>query len=457
MPARCNSMQFRSKSRFTFIVWLVGAACLLAIATARGPSQNWLSTDFQSLLPDDQKNHWIPIANKQATQAYNGQLVWLIEGGDRERVALFSTALMQQLESAGYADPKFGEEQAQRWQYLSDTLLRHHRGLITVADYQLLHRDPAAYFEQSRQQLYSPLGGISLNLLESDATGLFANYLSNIMPAQPRRSGSKDDLFSELLISHTPPEKLGLTELPALYKLYQTLQAQAKQQQLVLYATGAPLYTAYGVESAQREVSTIGAASLTVLITLLLLSLRSISAVILTLTCTAAGVCGGLILTVALLQEIHILTLVFGVSLIGISADYALHYLAHSRSTDWAPALGLNKIYGSLRLSMLSSVLAFSTLLLLPFPGIRQIGLFMGSGLVCSFLTVCLLFPHFYRGKKKPVPLSGFWVKPLWHWRHAGPILMVLILVSMAALTQLPANDDVRGFYASPPALADLL
>ena len=448
-------MQISPGSRITLLVWLAVMTCLSALAVLRWPSQDWFDTDFQSLLPKDDGKYWVSIANEQAAAAYGGQLVWLIEGKDSRQVSRFATALRQQLDKAGYVDPDFEADQLGRWQNLTEILSVYHRGLITQADYQLLQRDPAAYFERIRRLLYSPLGGVSLSLLTLDPSGLFANYLTHINPDRPDTESKTDGIVSKLIVTRIPPEKLDFTQIPGLYHLYQKLRGQAGQQQLALFATGAPLYTAYGVQSAQREMSTIGLASLTALVTLLLLSLRSVTAVILTLVCTLAGVVAGLLVTVAVLQRIHILTLVFGVSLIGIAADYAIHYFAQSRITTWTPATGLDKVYTALWLSMLSSVTAFSTLLLVPFPGIRQIGLFMGSGLVCSFLTVCLLFPHIYRGSRIPAPLTGIWLRPQWHWRCNAPTFLALLplALAMAALTQLPASDDVREFYASPPDL----
>jgi predicted exporter len=447
-------MLIRPESGAGLFVGLISIAGLVALVLLRWPGPGWLAADFQALLPDDDSSRWVSIAHRQLAETYEGQLIWLVEGEEAEEVNRYAHSLRQQLERAGYADPNFETRQIKRWQELTATLLEHHRGLLTPEDYQLLQRDPGAYFEQSRRLLYSPLGGPALNLLERDPSGLFANFLARISPAQPTHSLHDTGLHWELLIVSMPAEKRGLRKLPDLYNLYQSLQQQAKNHHLALYATGAPLYTAYGVQSAQKEVSTIGLASLVLLMTLLLFSLRSVAAVVLTFACIFSGVTAGLLVTVAVLQQIHVLTLVFGASLIGIAADYALHYLAHSRAADWTPALGLGKVYRALRLSMLSSVVAFGALMLLPFPGVRQIGLFMASGLFCSFLTVCLVFPALYRGTNNKVPLSHYWSRSQWQWRHAGVCLAALILAALGGISQLPGKDDVREFYASPPALA---
>ncbi len=440
-------------SKLPLLLWLTGFLCLAVIALARWPQENWLAVDFQALLPGDTTNPWIAVANQETAGTYEGQIAWLIEGESAEGVRKFALKVETQLVQSGYADTQFKTEQHTRWQKLTETLLKHRRGLLVPADYQLLQSDPEAYFERFRRLLYSPLGGSSLMMLEQDPSGLFASYLSSITPKTPASLSGDAGVYSELLITDVPDGKLSFTSLPDLYPLYQKLKQEASQEHLTLLATGAPLYTAYGVRSARQEMSTIGLASLGLLSLLLLLSLRSLAAVALTLTCIFSGVAGGLLVTISVLQQIHILMLVFGASLIGIAADYALHYLAHSRSLDWNPELGMAKVNHALRLSLLSSACAFGTLLLLPFPGIRQIGLFMASGLVCSYLTVYLLFPVFYRGLKKPAPLGRFWRQPQWQWSPVRMVLPVISLLALIVVAQFEASDDVRGFYAAPDEL----
>jgi predicted exporter len=446
-------MPTRPNFKYALLLWLTGALCLAVVAIVRWPGDDWLAVDFQALLPSDTANPWVTVANKQTADTYEKQIVWLIEGESAEAVGQFALQVKQQLKQAGYADSQFETEQFSQWQKLTEALLQHHRGLIAPTDYPLVQANPEAYFEQFRRLLYSPLGGMSFSMLERDPSGLFASYMGSATPKKPAWQGIDSGVLSELLVTNVPHDKQNFGTLPELYTVYQALKQQASQQSLTLLATGAPLYTAYGVKSAQREMSTIGVASLTLLSALLLFSLRSVTAVMLTLGCIATGVVGGLLITVSVLQQIHILMLVFGASLIGIAADYALHYLAHSRNSDWTQATGMAKVNDALRLSVLSSAGAFSTLLLLPFPGIRQIGLFMASGLICSYLTVYLLFPVFYKGLKKPAPLAKFWQRRQWQWGPAPVLLSLLSLTALLLVFQFESSDDVREFYAAPDQL----
>ena len=198
---------------------------------------------------------------------------------------------------------------------------------------------------------------------------------------------------------------------------------------------------------------TIGLASLVVLALLLAWFLRSAQALLLSLVCVGSGVAGGLMIAVSMQQQIHLLTLVFGATLIGIAADYAFHYLAHSLLPGWTREQGLSFVLRGLSLGALSSSMAFFVLALLPFPGVRQIGIFMASGLLCSFATVCLLFPALYRGTAKSRQLPcGFISAAGARYR---PVYQVLVVaMAIPGVLSLQPRDDVRDFYAVPAKLA---
>ena len=63
---------------------------------------------------------------------------------------------------------------------------------------------------------------------------------------------------------------------------------------------------------------------------------RSLRQLLLALFTIGTGVAAAAATTLAVFGEIHILTLVFGASLIGISIDYALHFLCDAyRGPAW--------------------------------------------------------------------------------------------------------------------------
>lgn len=437
------------------ILWVLIAASASLFVFIRWPAPGWLTADFASLLPASSSNPWILRANSEAGAAYERQVVWLVSGGEASAAREFVTHIRETLSASGFADDGFEAQQAQRWRALSGALYPHRFGLLEAADAQMLAAQPEGYFQQLQRLLYSPLGGQALAALDTDPSGLFGRYLRGAAPTAPALhiNSSAAPQHSEFAASAIAAERMGFNALAGLYDLYRTLQADAASQGLQLYATGAPLYAAYGVHSARLEMSTIGVVSVLLLVLLLLWALRSSAAVVLTLLCVSSGVAGGFLATVAVFQQMHILTLVFGASLIGIAADYALHYFAHSLLPTWSAQRSLAPVFKGLLFGMLSSVVAFTALVVLPFPGIRQIGLFMASGLFASFITVCLLFPALYRRRSAPPSLPFFCRRTPWSWERYRIVMLIFVLGVFLILLFMPRTDDVRDFYAAPSDL----
>jgi predicted exporter len=440
------------EGRSGLVFWLLLTVALTTTSILRWPEPGWLSTDFKSLLPGGQFTPWQDRAAEAASSNFDQQLVLLVQGNDPARASQFMERARGRFHQGGYVDADFEQEQADRWSQLSDALYPYRWGLLKGQATPALSETPSAYFADFQRLLYSPLGIARLRSLERDPTGHFSDFMQSLAPTGFISRGNSEQAAQFATLSLNS-ERLGFSRLPELHAIYQDLEQAAAEQGLVLSMSGVPLYSAFGVVSAQSEMRTIGLASLLVLVVLLAWFLRSLSALVLTLTCVAAGIAGGFAVTVLLLGQLHILTLVFGVTLIGIAADYALHYLAHSRLPGWTPSAALGKVFRGLLLGMASSVLAFAALVFLPFPGIRQIGLFMASGLFCSFLTVCLLFPAVFRRRSIGHPPGGLFALSPKAIRLSAWLVVPLVLLSVAALSLLPGRDDIRAFYSSPAQL----
>tara|TARA_R110002124_G_scaffold61789_2_gene169066 strand:- start:11245 stop:13455 length:2211 start_codon:yes stop_codon:yes gene_type:complete len=426
---------------------------LLLLALVAWPEPSWLKTDFQALLPAGSADSWIKEANRQAASAYEGQLVVLVEGEDVGQARQFLITVGEVLASEGLVSADFNELEAEKWQKLATALYPFRWNLLSAADRLALERDPQAFLESFQRKLYSPLGGPLADKLLSDPLGIYRNYLLAAVPMTASLNAQELPETLQLAVYSITREQRGLGAKSKLYEVYASLKATAAQQGLALYAAGAPLYSAYGVYSAEEEISTIGVVSLMLLVTLQLALLRSLTAIGLTLLSVAAGVVGGIVVTVLITRQLHILTVVFGTTIIGIAVDYGYHYLAHSLLPGWRRGDALSRVFTSLSLGALSSGVAFLALTLMPFPGVRQIGLFMASGLLCSFLTVCLLFPLLYRGPPQGSQLPRIFAGSGIPVRSIGVPLMILLL-TIPGWMQLTARDEVREFYGHPPQLS---
>ena len=100
---------------------------------------------------------------------------------------------------------------------------------------------------------------------------------------------------------------------------------------------GAVFFAENGASQARNEIGLIGGVSAIAILALLFVCFRRPEAIFGTLAVTAAGAAGSLAAALLVFPSVHVLVFVFGSALIGVTSDYALHYLATGPQTGWAP------------------------------------------------------------------------------------------------------------------------
>jgi predicted exporter len=438
------------------LIWLA-LALLLAGATAlRWPGPGWLQTDLLALLPASERDPLVNLAHRRITEPLERQTVWLIGASDPGQAAAAAGELAQRLRASGLF-----QSVQQRWRSdtlrpLLRTLFPHRAQLLADADRELLRRDPEAFLNARLGLLYSPAGALFAGRLQDDPLGLFARYAQGLLPA----GGTLVDgtpvfasggLHYALVTAATPGAAMGLRSAPPLLPLLDATRAWAQQHHWQLHAGGVPLFTAYGTTSASREINNIGTVSMATIVLLLLWAFRSPRPLLLSLLTVACGMAGGIAGTVIALGEVHLITLVFGTSITGVTVDYAIHYLCDSLRPHWTPLEGRRRMFPSITLGMLTSVMTFLLLALTPFPGIRQIAVFSAASIFSSWATAMLLLPALARPGARRFAAQR-WLEGA---RIPGARLLVaaLVLATVPGLLKLRANDDIRQFYAAPAGL----
>src|SRR5690606_32685258 len=106
------------------------------------------------------------------------------------------------------------------------------------------------------------------------------------------------------------------------------IEAAAAADAEVLF-TGVVFFAHAGTESAKSEISLIGTGSVTGIVMLMIAAFRSLRPLYLALASIGCGCALAFTVTMWTFGSIHLTTLVFGAALVGVSVDYALHYLSH--------------------------------------------------------------------------------------------------------------------------------
>jgi|694.fasta_scaffold105419_1 predicted exporter len=218
-------------------------------------------------------------------------------------------------------------------------------------------------------------------------------------------------------------------------------------------------------ESAQRSARTdtdrISIGSIIGVVLIMLLFFRSFAMLLCGGVSIAAGVLAGAAGVVLVFGEIHLITLVFGVSLIGEAADYSIQLVSarlsadESNDGDWLP-----KVLPGLWMALATSLLGYAAMTFVPLPAIRQIAVFALVGLTSAFLSVLLLGPASVR------LLRGGRVAPVFGWLATGLIklgsklgrasvtmVVVFTIGGLLLAARTDVEDDVRSLIQRPSEL----
>ena len=237
--------------------------------------------------------------------------------------------------------------------------------------------------------------------------------------------------------------------------LQQMLKARYPQAQLL--SRGTVFYSDYASQQAKRDVSTLGIATLLGVFLLIVAVFRSLRPLLLSVLSIAIGALAGTAVTLLLFGELHLMTLVMSMSIIGISADYTLYYLTERmvHGAELSPWQSLAKVRNALLLALLTTVAAYLIMMLAPFPGIRQMAVFAATGLSASCLTVIFWHPWLCRGLPvRPVPFMVLMLRWLAAWRRSKNLSVglpvALALLSAVGMSTLKVDDDIAQLQALP-------
>jgi predicted exporter len=151
---------------------------------------------------------------------------------------------------------------------------------------------------------------------------------------------------------------------------------------------------------AREDMQRISMLSAGAIVALFLIAFGSLRLLLLALVPPVAGLLLALTLGLAWFGQLHVVTLVFGSTLIGVCIDYPIHYLNHHRNAGPRadPSQSLADIRGALGLGAVTSAIGFCGLAASGVPGIREMGAFAAIGVLGALAATCWTLPPLLRG-----------------------------------------------------------
>ncbi len=337
--------------------------------------------------------------------------VWLLAVGEEtpDRLAAVSRRFAEHLQASG----KFTTV------YTGQTALDDETQQVLFAYRYLLDPDGSASkfsvpelrtaFENGLEKLHSPVSPFEKQLVTADPTGALQRILDTILPPDTslrRRDGawiSSDESQTYLLAESVADG----TDIEAQEQIAATITAAFAaandSDDAVLLVSGPPAFAVATKKRIQREALTLSLGSTAILVAILLLAFGSASRVLLISVPLAGAVLIATAVTSVAWGSIHGISLAFGATLVGVSLDYPVHLVSHTRPGETL-AQSVSRVWPTLRLGVLTTLLGFAAMLTTDFPGIQQLAVFSISGLLSAALLTRYLLAPLVAGRVERTP-----------------------------------------------------
>lgn len=448
--------------------WLAVVALLVVLLCALLPKAR-LDSSVLSLLPASSLGKIPPDIENGFLQRLDRQMMWMVSPGDKpdSAAALWWQAQLQQQPFLQNVQGPMDAKGQQEW---GKFYFEHRNGLVDNQTRSRLQNGGEAQAQWVLSQLYSAFSGVSGKELKNDplmlvrGSQLALQQTASQMRLQNGWLVARDKqgrywylLHGELNGSSFDMQQ-GRAAVERLHGLAQNLKQHFPQAEVM--SRGTLFYSDYASQQAKHDVSTLGLATVIGVLLLVLLVFRSVRPLLLCIISVGIGALAGVAITLLCFGELHLMTLVMSMSIVGVSADYTLYYLTERmvHGEQNSPIASLRKVLPALLLALATTAIAYLIMILAPFPGIRQLAVFAASGLIASCLTVVCWYPFAVRGLPvRPVPFKRLLNGWLNAWQNNKAVRfglpLALLVVSLAGIASLKINDDIASFQALPQDL----
>lgn len=463
-------MKLKQKAVCIWAGWLATVLLLGLYLLWQLPQRHW-SSSITAAFPAAEADWQRDLVSQHSA---NRQLRLVLTGLDAEQLAQAATQLQQgvlSVQNHGIDDKKpllswvTPDQQLVQLQHY----LQHSAALVASpqAQQQLATAQYQPLRDAAWQRLLSPqpFADAALAqdplLLSQQATERLLNLLNQqqLMPAGGFLTGNLEAqpfvlLHGQLQID--PFDTASATELHGVL-IQQLTLLQQQYPELRYHHSGVLFHAVKAAARAQAEMSWYGALSMLAILLLLGWVFASAKPLLLALLTLSTAALAGLAAVIWLFEAPHLLAFVFATTLIGVAIDYSFHGLLAVQQG----AAFFRRMLPGLSLSLLSTLLGYAALLLLPLTILNQVAVFMLVGLTTAYLMVRWLYPVALTqyslqvaplAKRAAAGFIGLW-QGVSTGRAWGLLVGAALLSLLCFVPLMQFSDDVRGFNRLDPAL----
>lgn len=255
-------------------------------------------------------------------------------------------------------------------------------------------------------------------------------------------TASRDGVFYILIIVELKREMADDPDaLIAFKERLDEIFAEARKPSVSINACGVPLHTAFTAGRCKTEINWLTLISTLFIVLLSTVVFRSFKWLPLLAGLLGAAALAGAAASLILFSTVHVMTFVFGTTVLGLVVDYSFHWLLQ----DGAECA---KTRRNLIISFVTTEISLLPLLLSSLPVLRQSAVFLGTGLAAALAYVLVCYPrpsrcgHMFDPRPVRIPF-------------AVPALAALILISVFGACRARFATDPAAIYRPSAELAE--
>lgn len=463
-------MEFRRRQRLGWgvlaICALLGGGWLLNLDYARK-----ISSDVLDLIPGSQTAPELALVRQLASQAEARTMLIVLTDEGGKTVPL---TVAQQFATTLAREPAFAEVVA-----LGDTTARDALG------HELYERRLSLLFPQwlrEREAAFAVSGGQPGDFpdwLAKDAVQSLTQFLATpaapvfqeIVPGDPlllvpgvvtrlqagpgwagaNPPGGAAPVWARLAAS--PLSEAG--QGPAFAAIARTAATvRATWPGLRVSDTGVNRFAAASRARIEREVSWLNALSLLAVFTVAVVFIRGTVRALHLVPVVLLSVLGAWVGVTLVFARVHLLVFVVGSMLTGVAIDYGFYlFMQPPAYPDEEYAKKVRRLAKPLLASCFTTVAGFALLLFSELPLIRQLGLFVGAGLVCALGAAVVYFATVRRPFLEARTWRWPWTLPAGGRRVLRRVMVIAWIAALPGLALLKWKDDIRQLEIPAPEL----
>jgi predicted exporter len=470
----CNFAKHPILHKSIAFIFLSYVVCLIVVAILVGRDGVSIETDIQAIVPQN-NDPAIRYANDSVSAQFSNIVIIVAAGREKAKIKEYINSLSGELSGHQLVQVRNDRELLKSYQGLTELYLPVRFSLLSEKDKTYLsERQPEQIVQSAWRRLLGFQTGNPVGDFSEDPMGILENFYNNLPFMKKAASfdiegfiqiDTEDSgaFYAKAMMVELADKTLNMAVQKELVAFFDDVQQKLQNEfpQLEVYRTGFLFHAENAAGKAKKEFTVISLVSMLGIIILFLFCFASLRPLLLSLLSLLFGFSAAAIINSYLFSQLHLLTLVFGASLIGVVIDYSLHYFSHCQSDSEAAGTfkTLQKIFPSIVMGLVTTIAGYTCLFQASLPGLREIAAFCIVGLVSAWLFVVCAYPRLSGNRDYPFPKSVYKVAlaPDRFWLLIGS-RRSLVLVGCAFLGAIAvwfisgqAEHNVRLLY-NPPA-----